>query len=56
MATEGRVEIKLLNQINDSEHHSVMVAYDDDKVDGYNDRVTEGNRSDSGWELPKIYF
>ena len=45
----GKFEIKLLNQISDSEHHSVMVAYDDDKVDDYNDRVTEGNRSENGW-------
>ena len=45
----GQFEIKLLNQISDSEHHSMMVAYDNDTPDDYNGRVTgASNRSESG--------
>ena len=46
MATEGKFEIKLLNQISDSEHHLKTVTFDDnDPVD----RVIESNRSNSGY-------
>ena len=38
-----KFEIKLLNQISDSEHHSMIVTYDDDTPD-YNSTVREGNR------------
>ena len=37
----GMFEIKLLNQINDSEHHPVTVTYDDNTPDVYGSRVTE---------------
>ena len=43
-----KFEIKLLNQISDSEHHSMIVIYDDDTPDNYNSRVREGNRG-IGW-------
>ena len=42
-------EIKLLNQISDSEHHSKILTYDNNKLDDYNSRVIEGNRSKHGW-------
>ena len=45
----GKFQIRLLNQISDSEHHSVTVTYKDDKLDDYNSKVTKGNRSDGGW-------
>ena len=42
----GKFEIKLLNQISDSEHHSeTMTYYDEDAVH----RVIESNRSDIGY-------
>ena len=41
----GKFEIKLLNQISDSKHHSWSLQYDDDTNVV---RVTEGNR-DEGW-------
>ena len=31
----GKFEIRLLNQISDSEHHSVTMTYDDDVATGY---------------------
>ena len=37
----GKFEIKLLNQISDSEHDSQVIAYDDDTPDNCSDRVTE---------------
>ena len=46
----GQFEIKLLNQISDSEHHSVMIAYDDDTPDNCNGRVIgASNRGENGW-------
>ena len=45
--------MKLLNQISDSEHHSMTVTYDDRASDnGAAGRVTVGNRSKTGlgWE------
>ena len=45
----GEFEIKLLNQISDSEHHSVMVVYDD-TPDDYNGRVIGANRSEWGFQ------
>ena len=43
---KGKFEIKLFNQISDSEHYSKTVTYDDD--DGVA-RVTEGDRAKNGW-------
>ena len=45
----GEFEIKLLNQISDSEHHSVTVIYDDDTPDSIAGRVTEGHKNKNGW-------
>ena len=42
----GELEVKLLNQISDSEHHCDTVAYDEDRNA---DRVTDGDRSTQGW-------
>ena len=53
MATEGKFEIKLLNQISDSEHHSVTVTYDDN-TDGPDNRVLEGDISEDGWGCPQF--
>ena len=47
----GKFEIKLLNQISDSEHHSLTVTYNDraSDINAVVDRVTEGDRSENGW-------
>ena len=47
----GKFEIKLLNQISDSEHHSMTVTYDHTTTDGPGNRVTKGDRAESkcGW-------
>ena len=45
----GTFEIKLLNQISDSEHHSETMTYDDDDCN----RVTEGDRATNGWGYKK---
>ena len=45
----GKFEIKLLNQISDSEHHLVTVTFGDDTPDIAAGRVTEGNQSKKGW-------
>ena len=45
----GKFEIKMLNQISDSEHHSVTVTYDDRASNnGVAGRITVGNQS-KGW-------
>ena len=44
----GKFEMKLLNQISDSEHYIVTVTYDDRASDAA-DRVTVGNTSENGW-------
>ena len=49
----GKFEIKLLNQISDSEHHSVTVTYDDN-TDGPGNRVMEGDISEDGWGRPQF--
>ena len=45
----GMFEIKLLNQISDSEHHSMTLPYDDNTPHNYTTRVTDGNRSEDAW-------
>ena len=45
----GEFEMKLWNQITDSEHHSVTVAFDEDTSVTCNSRVTEGTKSNIGW-------
>jgi len=49
----GEFEIKLLNQIGNSEHYSVILPYDDKTPDDHSSRVTEGNRSKRGWGYPQ---
>ena len=50
----GKFEIKLLNQISDSEHHSETVTYDDDVPKYCADRVKRGDRAGSGYGRPKF--
>ena len=50
---KGKFEIKLLNQIGDSEHHSKTMTYDDD--DNVN-RVMEGDRATDSWGYAKYFF
>ena len=45
----GEFEIKLLNQISDSEHCSTTVTYDDRTTGDSDKRVTEGERVMLGW-------
>ena len=46
----GKFEIRLLNQISDSEYFSVILTYDDKTTDdNAAGRVTEGIRSKTGW-------
>ena len=42
----GKLQIKLLNQISDSKHHSMTLPYDDDTPEIRTSRVTEGKK---GW-------
>ena len=39
---KGKLEVKILNQINDSEHFSGMVRYDDRTDDRISGRITDG--------------
>ena len=48
----GKFEIKLLNQISDSQHHSRTITYHNDS-DDYNGRVTEEDES-NGLGRPKF--
>ena len=45
----GKFEMKLLNQISDSEHHSLILTYDDSVPNQYKSRVTQGNRAAHCW-------
>ena len=49
----GKFEIKLLNQISDSEHHSGTLIFGDDAPDIAAGRVTEGYQSKTGWGSPQ---
>ena len=49
MATEGKFEIKLLNQISDSEHRLRVVTYEDDIKWSSAYRVTQGDQNERGW-------
>ena len=50
----GKFEIKLLNQIGDSEHHSGTVTYGDNTSDKYKSKITETDRATCGWGEPKF--
>ena len=45
----GKFEIKLLNQISDSEHHLMTVTYDDYMKSSSADRVIHGDKNIKGW-------
>jgi len=45
----GKFEIKLLNQISDSQHHSGALTYDDHTPDEYTKRVAEDEIAENGW-------
>ena len=51
----GEFEIKLLNQISDSEHHLMNLTFDDNTKGG-NKRVTEGDRAARGWGYHQFIF
>lgn len=51
---KGRFEIKLLNQLNDSKHHSVMLAYDDKVDENIRGRVTN-NKVSKGWGFSQFF-
>ena len=46
---QGNFEIKLFNQIGDSEHHSVTVNFNDSVPDKHRSKVTQGDRANYGW-------
>ena len=48
----GKFEVKLLNQISDSEHYSKMIEFNDATPDDQSGRIIEGNRS-RGWGKQK---
>ena len=54
----GKFEIKLLNQISDSEHHSRTLTYDDDDEDNDDstNRVTQDDTAPFGWGYHKFIF
>ena len=55
MATEGKFEIQLLNQISDSEHCSRILTYDDEVPDKYTTQVIEANIAKlKGWGYPRF--
>ena len=45
---QGKFEVKMLNQISDSEHLSVTISFDDSN-EYHAERVTEGEMADVGW-------
>jgi len=49
----GKFEIKLLNQISDSQHHSVTVTFSDSITSNVDKRVTDGERA-RGWGKPQF--
>ena len=46
---KGKFEIKLLNQISDSEHHSIAITYDRETPIKSAGRVKEGDSATYGW-------
>ena len=51
----GKFEMKLLNQISDSEHHSVTIIYNNNTPDMCVSRVKEGDdETECGWSKPKF--
>ena len=49
-----KIRIKLMNQINDSEHQFSTVSYTDNVPADYTSRVIEGNQAKKGWGKPKF--
>ena len=45
----GKFEIKLLNQISNSEHHSKIVSYDNCMMITVHDRIMESDEISDGW-------
>jgi len=44
-----KFEIKLFNQISDSQHHSITLPFDDDTRGNADKRVTEGEKAKFAW-------
>ena len=49
----GKFEMKLLNQISDSEHYSLTATFGDDTPNDCKGRVTKGDKSKNGWGKPQ---
>ncbi|XP_065902755.1 TNF receptor-associated factor 5-like [Dysidea avara] len=49
----GKFEVKLLNQISDCEHYSLVLVYEDHIKDEYAGRVKNGNKA-GGWGYTKF--
>ena len=50
-----KFEMKLLNQISDSQHRSVAVNYDDvSDLQDYSGRVIVGDKAEGGYGEPKL--
>ena len=49
-----KFEMKLLNQISDSEHYTESVTYDENTASDSGDRVIEGDEG-SGWDIPNLF-
>ena len=47
----GKLGINLLNQISDSEHHSMTVTFDDNTPSGADKRVNISDTSACGWNI-----
>ena len=45
----GKFEIKLFNQISDSEHHSEIITFGDNVPDKQRSKVTQGDRANYGY-------
>ena len=49
MATEGKFEMKLLNQFRNGGHYSKTLTYDDNVPDKSRSKVTQHDRTPDGW-------
>ena len=50
----GRFTIELLNQVNDSDHHSIMVQFQHYRCSECTNRVLEGTEANRMWGYPKF--
>ncbi len=50
----GMISYQLMDQVNDEDHYTHTLSYDDKVPNTSCDRVTEGERSKNGWGKPKF--